>query len=279
MTRTRTDRCPGALRPWRADDGLLVRLRLVGGRLPVASLLALLDVAETYGDGRVHVTGRANLQLRALPSREGLLPPEVLADLEATGLLPSLSHELVRNVMMSPATGRHGGRADLRSAAADLDRGLCADPSLAELPARFLFVLDDGRGDLVGRTCDLGLVALDDATAQLRVAAGWGDVVPLPEAPSRLLDLARAFLARRGRGSQAPWHVAELDPPLVPTGRADVRLTPPCPPMPFGQQPEGLHMEAPVDGLDRPALTWLHDPPDEVVVTPWRGILVPQGRS
>jgi precorrin-3B synthase len=266
------------LRPWPADDGLLVRLRLVGGRLPVASLLALLDVAETYGDGRVHVTGRANLQLRALPSRDGVLPPEVLAALAATGLLPSRSHELARNVMVSPASGRYGGRADLGPVAGDLDRGLCADPALATLPGRFLFVLDDGRGDLVDRACDLGLVALDGATAQLRIGPDWGDVVGLPEAPSCLLDLAHAFLERRGRGAHVPWHVAELPTPLGPAVLRDARIPAAGAPMPFGRVPEGVHAEVSVDGLDRSALTWLPDPPAEVVVTPWRGILVPQER-
>jgi precorrin-3B synthase len=277
-TRTRRDRCPGALRPWPADDGLLVRLRLVGGRLPVASLLALLEVAESYGDGRVHVTGRANLQLRALPSRDGVLPPEVLAALSATGLLPSRSHELVRNVMVSPATGRYGGRADLGPVADDLDHGLCADPGLAALPGRFLFVLDDGRGDLVDRVCDLGLVALDGATAQLRIGPGWGGVVGLAEASSCLLDLSRAFLERRGRGAHVPWHVSELPTPLVPALPRDARVPAAGAPMPFGRVPEGVHAEVSVDGLDRSALIWLPDPPAEVVVTPWRGILVPRGR-
>jgi precorrin-3B synthase len=276
-TRTRRDRCPGALRPWAAHDGLLVRLRLVGGRLPVASLLALLGVAETHGDGRVHVTGRANVQLRALPSYDGVLPPEVLAAVEATGLLPSRSHELVRNVMVSPAGG-HGGRADLKPVATALDHGLCADPALAQLPARFLFVLDDGRGDLATRPCDLGLVALDAATAQLRVGQGWGDVLPLDEAPSRLLALAHAFLQHRGRGTRMPWHVAELDTALAPDVHADARIPAASAPLPYGRVPAGFHAQVPDEGLDRPALTWLPGPPAEVIVTPWRGILVPQGR-
>ncbi|MGL5860247.1 MAG: hypothetical protein ACRCY9_03195, partial [Phycicoccus sp.] len=157
-------------RPWPATDGLLVRLRLVGGAVSHRSLRALLGVAERFGDGRLHVTSRANLQLRGLPERpRGALPPEVRAALQETGLLPSPTHELVRNILGSPQTGLAGGRADLRPVAAHLDTLLCANPGLAGLPGRFLFVLDDGRGDLLDREADLGLVALDDVTAQLRV--------------------------------------------------------------------------------------------------------------
>ena len=46
---------------------MLVRLRLIGGQVSSASLRALADVAGAYGDGRVHLTSRANLQVRALP--------------------------------------------------------------------------------------------------------------------------------------------------------------------------------------------------------------------
>ena len=208
--RSRRDRCPGVFRPWPAEDGGLVRLRLIGGRLTGSSLAALGEVARTYGDGDVHLTRRANLQLRAMPVAQDGLPGEVVDAIEVTGLLPSRTHELVRNVMVSPQTGRAGGRANLWPVAAELDRLLCADRSLATLPGRFLFVLDDGRGDLTERTCDIGLVALDATTAQLRVGPGWGSVVPLEEAAGEILDLARRFLAVRGAGEDAPWHVDEL---------------------------------------------------------------------
>lgn len=97
------------LRPWPAEDGLLVRLRLVGGRLPVASLQRLLQVSVEFADGSVYLTTRANLQLRGLPGREGRLDPAVVAAIESTGLLPSRSHELVRNILVSPQTGYAGG--------------------------------------------------------------------------------------------------------------------------------------------------------------------------
>lgn len=295
--RTRPDRCPGVLRPWPADDGLLVRLRLVGGLLPARSLRALAAVADEYGDGRIHVTGRANLQLRALPGEEGRPDPEVLRALRGTGLLPSLTHELVRNVMVSPnvpkkETGadgtpsksaeRSGGRADLRPVAAALDELLCTAPHRAALPGRFLFVLDDGRGDLRGRPCDLGLVALDGHVAQLRVGESWGPLTPLDEAATTLVRLTDEFLDRRGDGPTAPWHVTELPSPLTEPAPPDPRLPEPAPPLPHGQVPGGgRHVLVPDEGLDRSTAEALAEEaiaagPGELVVTPWRGILLPE---
>jgi precorrin-3B synthase len=276
--RSRRDRCPGVFRPWPAQDGGLVRLRLIGGRLSGTSLEALGQVAQEYGDGDVHLTKRANLQLRAMPTHEDGLTDDAVEAIAATGLLPSRTHELVRNVMVSPQTGLAGGRADLRPVATRLDELICAEPELAGLPGRFLFVLDDGRGDLTGRTCDLGLVALGDTTAQLRVGAGWGEVVAMTEAPSALLALARQFLDARGEGADAPWHVDELAEPLVPPVEADPRAGVESPSLPFGLVEGGTHVAVPGGVLDAVALARL-TPHAELVVTPWHGVLVPDGEE
>lgn len=302
--RTRSDRCPGASRPWAAPDGMLVRLRLVGGRVEAGALRALAAAAARYGDGRVYLTSRANLQIRGLPGTGAALAPEALAALEATGLLPTRTHELVRNIMVSPLTGRTGGRIDLRPVAARLDALICAQPALAQLSGRFLFVLDDGRGDLVERACDLGLTALDGASVQLRVGTGWGPVLPVGEAAERIVALAVAFADRRGSGPAAPWHVAELTEPLAeprieprtepptkpptkpPTespikpltepAAPDPRLPGPAPALPFGPGPAGRHVEVGPGGLDGPAIAELTASAPEMVVTPWRGIFVPE---
>lgn len=278
--RSRTDLCPGVFRPWAAQDGALIRLRLIGGRLAPAALAALREVSGAYGDGDLHLTRRANVQLRGLPIHSGGLTPEVVDAIEATGLLPSPTHELVRNVMVSPLTGLAGGRADLRPIAAELDAALCAAPRLAQLPGRFLFVLDDGRGDLVDRSTDLGLMALDEWTAQLRIGStGWGPVVGLTSAAAALTDLARRFLDERGVGPGAPWHVDELTTPLCAlASRADAtRIVRQA--LPYGTVPGGEHVAAP-DGVIDPTLSRLlveHD--RELVVTPWRGVLVPSEES
>lgn len=276
--RSRPDLCPGVFRPWPADDGALVRLRLVGGRLTPESLAALSDVASEYGNGDIHLTRRANLQLRGLPTHAGDLLPEVVRSIEATGLLPSRTHELVRNLMVSPQTRLSGGSADLRPVAAGLDGLVCANPRLVELPGRFLFVLDDGRGDLVDRPTDLGLVALDATSAQLRVGStGWGQVIELASAAQALTDLALSFLDKRGNGPQAAWHVDELAQPLAERRPREASTRVSCPVLPFGPVGGGEHVAAPQGVIDRALASLLAGYDRELVVTPWRGVLVPSG--
>jgi precorrin-3B synthase len=272
--RSRRDLCPGVLRPWLADDGALVRVRLIGGRLAADSLAALSSVAQQHGDGDVHLTGRANLQLRGLPHEAGRLPEHVVAAIESTGLLPSRSHELARNVMVSPSTGLVGGRTDLRPVAAELDRLICATPRLAALPGRFLFVLDDGRGDLIDRAPDLGLVVVDAGSAQVRLGgSGWGEVVPLRAAADVLVVLASRFLDLRGESASAAWHVDEVGIPLAAPQARDPRAEVHQAPLPYGPD----HVAAP-DGVLAPDLVArLTAPGHDLVVTPWRGVLITGG--
>ena len=285
-SRTHVDRCPGVLRPWIADDGAIVRLRLVGGAVPTTALARLLEIAEQHADGTVLLTKRTNLQLRGIQHDDGCVPVGLVDALTDAGFLPSPSHELVRNIMVSPLTGRAGGVADLRATARELDRLMCAEPELSRLAGRFLFVLDDGRGDVGHRSLDLGLTAVDAGHVQLRVGTAlWGPVVPLDDAPGALVDLALRFVAAAGSGDSAAWHVDELPrhgaelvaTPFARDARTHVRSLP----LPHGMiaqddGTEAIHLDVP-DGLltrdlvDAMALHWA----DEVVVTPWRSIIIP----
>lgn len=284
-SRTRADMCPGVWRPWPADDGLLIRIRLMGGRLPVTALQRLSEVSRRYADGGIYLTRRANLQLRGLPGDGRQLTDDVVAAIESTGLMPTRTHELVRNVLASPQTGLAGGRVDLRPVIARLDTLLCAQPRLGLLPGRFLFTLDDGRGDLLDRLTgagkrgtDLGFVALSDDTVQLRVGPHWGDVISLADVAGRLAALAVQFLDARGTGADAPWHIRELAQPLQPPVPADTRIPAAAPPLAYGKVPGGTH--TPVEGgvLNSDLVRALLESASgvgHVVVTPWRGVLVP----
>jgi precorrin-3B synthase len=283
--RRRRDRCPGVTRPWIADDGALVRLRLVGGALRTSALAALVGLAQRHGDGDLHLTVRANVQLRGVAHVDGRLPEDLIEGIRAVGLLPSETHELVRNVMVSPLTGRLGGRTDVRPVAAELDRLLLGDPGCAGLAGRFVFVLDDGRGDLLGRPSDLGVVALDADTVQLRAGADqWGPVVPLAEAASALHRLTTRFLDWHGTGAAAAWHVDELDGPLLSGARDDrTHVTGGPPTSGRHAQRDGRvveHVDVP-GGRLRPeqARRVLDRAGAEVVVTPWRSLLLPDLES
>ncbi|OLF19307.1 hypothetical protein [Actinophytocola xanthii] len=280
-TRTYQDRCPGVFRPWAADDGAIVRLRVPGGRISPDALLRVVDAAERYGDGTVLLTRRANLQLRGIGTEGGAVAAGLVDAVAAAGLLPSRTHELVRNILVSPLTGLHGGRLDLRPVVRALDDALLADPALAGLGGRFLFVLDDGRGDVARRDLDLGLVALDAARVQLRIGAtGWGPVVPADRAASELARLAGEFTRVRGTGPSASWHVDELpDPSVLGAGvprhpATEVAADPPPPGRVLGADGRRLEVLAVPDGLVRRPLAERLAGAAGLVVTPWRGIVV-----
>lgn len=280
--RSRRDRCPGVLRPWPADDGGLLRIRVVGGRLTADQLAGLAALAREYGDGDLHLTTRANVQVRgvALP-----VPSSLVLRLTDLGLLPSLAHERVRNLLVSPLTGRVGGLADLRPVARALDLAWCADLALADLAGRFLVGLDD-RGDLADRRLDLAAVAVDRDHARL-LAGGWaGDVVPLAEVPARITSLARRFLDLRGSGPTAAWHVHDL--PAGPESLGEFVESPAAAAVPapsYGgiRQDDGrwLHHRPVPDGVLTPDLvaTLLTQAAGsterEVVATPWRSVVLP----
>jgi precorrin-3B synthase len=154
------DRCPGVLRLGVAADGHLARIRLPGGLIGAGQIRVLARLAGELGDGRVELTSRGNVQLRGLAADAASPLAEELA---LAGLLPSLSHDLVRNVLASPLAGLDGG-PDLTAIVQALDAALCARPGLAELPGRFLFAVDDGRGDVAGLGADVvARVQVEDA--------------------------------------------------------------------------------------------------------------------
>jgi sulfite reductase beta subunit-like hemoprotein len=158
------DRCPGSLRLHKAQDGWLARIRVPGGLLSADQLRALADAAA-LGSGLVDLTSRANVQVRGLPSGAA---GELAALLAARGLLPSAAHDRVRNIVASPLAGRHPRAvADTDPVVAAIDRGLCSDRLLADLPGRFLFAVDDGSALALGSEADVTLVARDSGTYEL----------------------------------------------------------------------------------------------------------------
>jgi precorrin-3B synthase len=208
LPRDRVDACPGALQTHAAADGALARVRVPGGTLTVIQLRVLAAAARELGEGTLELTSRGNLQLRGLqPGAE----TELGDRLATAGLLPSATHETSRNVLASVLSGRTGGVVDVRPWIAAFDAGLCADPSLAALPGRFLAAFDDGRGDVSGFAPDVGLIALDVRTVALLLAGTDSGLRTSPGgAVSLALAATRAFLEERAAQGGTAWRVAEL---------------------------------------------------------------------
>ncbi|QVQ50543.1 precorrin-3B synthase [Spiractinospora alimapuensis] len=190
--RVRPDSCPGVLRLHEAADGALARVRITGGRISAGALRTLADLTERYADGALELTSRGNVQVRAVtPGAEG----EIAAGLARVGLLPSARHERVRNIVASPLAGwdRHG-RGDVDDLVRALDERLLRGTDITELSGRFLFGLDDGRGD-VSPSVDVGWIASSPSDGVLVVGGRPTRIaVPRARAVDVLLSAARVFL-------------------------------------------------------------------------------------
>uniref|UniRef100_A0AAU2V7H5 Cobalamin biosynthesis protein CobG n=1 Tax=Streptomyces sp. NBC_00003 TaxID=2903608 RepID=A0AAU2V7H5_9ACTN len=209
VVRDRADACPGALRLHTADDGGLARLRLPGGILTNRQVEALAVAAERYGDGHLGITSRGNAELRGIGETCGTGLAELLRH---TALLPSEAHERIRNIVASPLAGLDGiGHGTLHPWLRELDALLCAQDWTAALSGRFLFALDDGRGDVAGLGGDVTLLAQAGATAVVRVGASALRVAAA-DAPRAALEAARAFLATAAAAGNGAWRVRELPP-------------------------------------------------------------------
>ncbi len=99
--RSGRDRCPTTTELHQADDGLIARLRLPGGRMLARQARTIADVAPP-GDS-IELTSRANLQVRGL---SGEAARAATAAFAAAGLTPSPAHDRARTIVASPLLGR-----------------------------------------------------------------------------------------------------------------------------------------------------------------------------
>ncbi|MFE9566574.1 cobalamin biosynthesis protein CobG [Streptomyces sp. NPDC006487] len=209
VIRDRGDACPGALRLHAADDGYLARVRIPGGLLTgrQASVLAL--AADRFGDGHLELTSRGNVQLRGLAEGCGA----GLADLlHGAGLLPAPGHERVRNIVATPMSGiLSPERPHVTPWVGELDRLLCASTRAADLSGRFLFALDDGRGDVAALDPDVTLLGAPRGRALVRLGAAPDAVeVDATDAPRAALLAAEYFLDSADAAGTRAWRVSEL---------------------------------------------------------------------
>jgi precorrin-3B synthase len=287
--RAAADRCPGVLRLAEAADGHLARIRLPGGLIGAGPMRVLARLASELGDGRVELTSRSNVQLRGLAAD---VAGPLTDELARAGLFPSPEHDQVRNVLASPLAGLDGG-PDLTAVVQGLDAALCARSRLAALPGRFLFAVDDGRGDVAGLGADVvACVQADGAVvnglAVRRVGGGQTgtDHPAAADVVTVMLACAEAFLDLRAAEGGTAWRISDLA-----DGAERVRVAvaarfglaaapqPPTAPVarPVGVAGTAAVLLAPLGRLTAAQLTWLADRVGgrPARITPWRSVVLP----
>jgi precorrin-3B synthase len=255
-------------------------------------LVALTELA-----GTLQLTSRGNLQLRGIEEKD---LPAATERIIGLGLLPSPSHELVRNIVASPLTGVRPGRPDVRPLVAELDAAICAERELADLPGRFLFAIDDGSADVWSLAFDVGYRALDTERGLLalggrrRVAVQSntspdrhpdevaGRVISRSAAPAELVRIATDFVRAR-RGSEQAWRVWELNdfgtdhqPSPGVGGMPGGDVAPP-----LGAIAGAASLGVPLGFLTLPQAWAVHEAASggPVIVTPWRSLIIPDAAA
>lgn len=258
--------CPGALRPMQSGDGLVVRVRPMGGRLTPDHARGIAGLASAHGNGLIDLSARANVQLRGVTEAS---QPAMIDGLQALGLLDeSAAIEARRNVVVTP----FWTAADPTLALATELTAALAAPDAPALPGKFGFALDTAAAP-----------ALRDVSADIWIETGPAGLLLATQAPlakpvtaanavAEALDLARWFIAAggvtEGRGRMA----ALAQRRGLPEGFVAARHAPAAPPRP------GTHQLGQLVGFDfgqmraetLAALAEL----GPLRVTPWRMLLI-----
>jgi precorrin-3B synthase len=160
----------------------------------------------------------------------------------------------------------------------ELDQAILAVPGLADLPGPFLFALDDGRGDVVSLRFDLAFVATSATRGVVLVGdPDHGIPTTASHAVQLVIDLAQRFLEVRAALTPPPWHVCEV-PKAITATTSDFRCpTAGQPGVPLGVIRDAASVAVPLSRLDPRQVATIEQVSDggPVVITPWRGLVVP----
>lgn len=259
--------CPGALRPMRSGDGLVVRVRLPLGVMTPAQAAGLAAAARRHGNGQLEISNRANLQLRGVRDDSHRT---LLADLEALGVLDGdLALESRRNILLSPLWTPGDGTTDLAHA---LQARLS---DLPDLPAKFGHVIDIGPTRvLAGASGDLRLERGVSGGLILRSdGAALGQPVTPDAANPALIALARWFVDQggitQGRGRMRALILRGAHP----KGATEAPVAASAPPVP-GPTAQGCLVGFDFGSFPAETLSALAALGHPLRLTPWRMLLI-----
>ena len=156
----------------------MFRIRCAGGILTPEQLAAAGELARKYGDSRVHVTTRAEIQLHGVPEEHLVLVLRLLREAGLSSL--GGGGNTVRNIVANPDSGISPEEVfDVQPAAVALTSRMCAEPDSWDMPRKiktgFTSRPDDAAFILVQ---DIGFIACLNAAGergyQLYVGGGLG---------------------------------------------------------------------------------------------------------
>jgi precorrin-3B synthase len=256
--------CPGAYRPMRSGDGLIVRIRPRLARLNRDQTLGLCDAALTHASGIIDLTNRANLQLRGVRDEAH---DALLSDLDALGLLDATQAlEARRNILTAPmwvkADATHTLSLKLISRLNELP----------DLPAKFGFSVDAGDAPILSNSsADIRIERAETGELIVRAdGAKTGRKTDRTNAINDLITLAHWFAATRDVDTKRMAnHLSKHHLPTSWQGTApapnSVALTP-------GPSAKGLILGAAFGSIPAQSLAqaMTDSTASGLIVTPWR---------
>lgn len=258
--------CPGALRPMPSGDGLVVRIRLRGGRLTAEQARGIAGLAARHGNGLIDLSNRANVQLRGVT--EASHPP-LIEGLRALDLIDEdASAEGRRNIIVTPfwATGDPTQRL-----AQHLAEALSA-ANAPRLPGKFGFAIDTAATPrLRDVAADIWLETGPDGL----LLAGPSDLakpVTHANAVTEALALAQWFLDKGGVAGGRGRMAALLKRTPLPADFTQKRLRAAAHPGP-GKAAQGQLVALEFGQMQAETLAALADL-GPLRVTPWRMLLI-----
>lgn len=142
--------CPGLFYGVTAADGLLLRVRVPGGRLNYEQGQGLVQLIEHFGAERIQITNRANIQFRGIHQVPEQMVLQYLQGLGLAAQNPAV--DSLRNLMISPVSGLEGSELfDFSPWLPQLEHFFETYPVLAQLPAKFSIGLDGGSKCSIGQ--------------------------------------------------------------------------------------------------------------------------------
>ena len=141
------------------QDSFMVRLRIPAGEISAHQLHGVADMAADLGGGYVHITTRANLQIREIKPKHIV---KVLVRLQELGLTSRGSGaDNVRNITATPTSGFDPDELiDVRPFAKALHHYIHNHREFAGLPRKFNVAFDSGGSiSVASDTNDIGLIA------------------------------------------------------------------------------------------------------------------------